>query len=182
MHGNGYEPASRSVLHVLAWALCFSVAGAQQLDPLNVHAYEPASLESVFSKTPTDPTASIEVARAGEWYRVDAVFTGQLRAPVPEENALLEAWEENRGYKPGIGVDMPEVEFGDGGMRYWLRFGYPASMEFKQLKPGQPFTLFVERVGFSLGRPVVMLVFFGTPEVVARTLAQPTPAEPSPPD
>jgi hypothetical protein len=136
----------------------------------------------VFSKVPTDRTASFEVARAGEWYRVDGVYTGQLRAPPPDANVLLEAWENARQYKPGIGVEMPEVEFEDGGTRYWLRFGYPATMAFNQLKPGQRFTLFVERIGFSLGRPVVMLVLFGTPEVVAQTLAQPTPAEPPPPD
>ena len=50
-----------------------------------------------------------------------------------------------------FGGELPELEFEQGGRRYWVMAGLPGGLGFDVYPPGQKLTIYLQRVGFASG-------------------------------
>lgn len=66
---------------------------------------------------------------------------------------------------------MSELEFEQGGRRYWVMAGLPAGLGFDVYPPGQDLTIYLQRVGFASGVPVAVLTMARLPDGVSTTRA-----------
>jgi hypothetical protein len=159
-------------------------AQSQQSKPndLDLHAYKRVpSLAKLFAANPRHRKAATELAPAGQWFLVEARYTGQRRKCFPAKEPLLTEWAVSRGFPSDLfDDDYPELEFEEGGKKYWIMVGIPAAFALdSHLKP-QKLALFVQRVGFVRGKPFHFITLQGSPEDVARELAKPVPPPPPP--
>lgn len=157
-------------------ALLLPEAVLGQYGRIDLRAYQPATLASVFAAVPKAPAAAIELPEADELARADATYTGNERRPRPDLYPLIAAWAQQRQLEMSVineSFHEREVEFEEGSRRYWMLIGYPASFDVRSVKPGQRLALFLHRIGFASGRPVVVVHRMGTPTGVAAELVKP---------
>jgi hypothetical protein len=68
-----------------------------------------------------------------------------------------------------FGGELPELEFEQGGKRYWIMAGMPGGLGFDVYPPGQKLTIYLQRVGFASGTPVAILILAKLPGGVTST-------------
>ena len=109
-----------------------------------------------------------ELAPPGQWYTTTATFTGQKRQPSSRFRPLISSWMGSRG-QPADLVDMffsgdlPELQFEQGGKKYWVMAGLPGGLGFDVYPAGQKLTIYLQRVGFASGTPVAVLTLAKLP-------------------
>jgi hypothetical protein len=175
----GLSPMRCSRVRKLPWprpAAFVAIAGllrptaAAGFDEIDLRAYRPATLQSVFAATPASPGNFVELAAADVQARVEAVYTGNRREPSAVLlRPLMTAWTQSRGLKDSL-ADLrkfPEMEFKDEGRRYWMIAFYPAVLRAADAKPGQRFGLFLRRIGLTAGQPVVLIDLMASEQVAA---------------
>jgi hypothetical protein len=115
-----------------------------------------------------------ELAPPGQWYTTTATYTGQKRQPSSRFRPLISSWMGSRG-EPADTVDMffggelPELQFEQGGKKYWVMAGLPGGLGFEVYPPGQKVTIYLQRVGFASGTPVAVLTLAKLPTGVTST-------------
>jgi hypothetical protein len=53
--------------------------------------------------------------------------------------------------------ELPELQFEQGGKKYWVMTGLPGGLGFDIYPAGQKLTIYLQRVGFASGTPVAVL-------------------------
>ncbi len=68
-----------------------------------------------------------------------------------------------------FGGELPELQFEQGGKKYWVMAGLPGGLGFDVYPPGQKLSIYLQRVGFSSGTPVAVLTLAKLPGGVTST-------------
>jgi hypothetical protein len=156
---------------LLAAATVMAQSGATDTDE---SAYAPATLAKIFGGAARSQNDEAELAGAREWYTTTATFTGHKRKPSGRFRPIISAWAGSRGEDQSttemyFGGELPELEFEQGGKRYWVMAGLPGGLGFDVYPPGQKLTIYLQRVGFSSGTPVAVLTMAKLPAGVTGT-------------
>ena len=161
-------------LAVLAWAFvgggAFAQSGTSDTDEA---AYTPSTLAKIFGGSARSQNDEAELAAPGQWHSTTAAFTGQKRQPSSRFRPLISSWVGSRGLTPDVvemyfGGDLPELQFEQGGKKYWVMAGLPGGLAFNY-PPGQKLSIYLQRVGFASGTPVAVLTLAKLPTGVTST-------------
>src|SRR3954462_9896611 len=152
-------PARSVTVMRMRYLLVLLLAGvvqAQSADDSDVAAYTPATLATVLGGTARSQNDEAELVGPHEWYSTSATFTGHKRPPSGRYRPLIGAWLSSRGQDESgadtyFGGELPELEFEQGGRRYWVMAGLPGGLGFDVYPPGQKLTIYLQRVGFASG-------------------------------
>src|SRR5688500_1572363 len=141
-------------------------------------AYAPATLAKIMGGAARAQNDEAELGAAGQWYTTTATFTGRKRPISGRFRPIIGAWLSSRGE----GVDavemyfageLKELEFEQAGKKHWVLAGLPGGLGFDVYPPGQKLTLYLQRLGFASGKPVVMLTLARLPTGGTATTAPP---------
>ena len=137
-------------------------------------AYAPSTLAKILGGTARSQNDEAEFAGSNEWYSTSANFTGRKRPPSGRYRPIVSAWVSSRGLDSSttetfFSGDLPELEFEQGGRRYWVLGGLPGGLGFDVYPPGQKLTIYLQRVGFASGTPVAVLTMAKLPSGVTST-------------
>jgi len=141
-------------------------------------AYAASTLAKVFGGAARSLNDEAELAAPGDWFTTTATFTGRKRPPSGRNRPIVGAWLSSRGEDASMlemyfSGDLPELEFEQGGRKYWVLAGLPGGLGFDVYPPGQKLTIYLQRLGFASGTPVVMLTMAKLPAGVTSTSAPP---------
>ncbi len=143
------------------------VAAAQAPDT-DESAYQPSTLAKILGGTARSVNDEAELAGPGQWYSTTANYTGHKRTPSGRYRPIIGAWISSRGEDASLtdtyfGGELPELEFEQGGHRYWIMAGLPGGLGFDVYPPGQKLTIYLQKVGFASGSPVAVLILAKLP-------------------
>jgi len=169
--------ARRTCLAAMLIASCLAMAQAASSDT-DESAYVTATLAKIFGGAARSINDEAELAAPGEWYTTTAIFTGRKRPPSGRHRPIVSAWLSSRGedasmLEPYFSGDLPELEFEQGGRKFWVLAGLPGGLGFDVYPPGQKLTIYLQRLGFASGTPVVMLTMARLPAGVTSTTSPP---------
>jgi len=167
--------ARRACFAAMLFASCVALAQAAPSDS-DESAYAPSTLARVFGGAARSLNDEAELAAPGEWYTTTASFTGHKRPPSGRNRPIVGGWLSSRGEDASMlemyfSGDLPELEFEQGGRKYWVLAGMPGGLGFDVYPPGQKLTIYLQRLGFASGSPVVMLTMARLPGGVTSTSA-----------
>lgn len=141
-----------------------SAALAAQSLPTDVEesSYTPSTLAKILGGAARSQNDEAELAPNGEWFSTTATYTGQKRPPSGRYRPLISNWVSSRGESADavqmyFSGDLPELQFEQGGKKYWVMAGLPGGLGFDVYPPGQKLQIFLQRVGFASGAPVAVL-------------------------
>jgi hypothetical protein len=125
-------------------------------------SYTPSTLAKILGGAARSQNDEAELAKNGEWFSTTATYTGQKRPPSGRYRPLISHWVGSRGESADavelyFSGDLPELQFEQGGKKYWVMAGLPGGLGFDVYPPGQKLQIFVQRVGFASGTPVAVL-------------------------
>jgi hypothetical protein len=171
----GIRPRGGCVaLAVFVWALlgggAFAQSGPSDTDE---SIYTPSTLAKILGGSARSQNDEAELAAPGQWYSTTAAFTGQKRQPSSRFRPLISSWVGSRGLTPDVvemyfGGELPELQFEQGGKKYWVMAGLPGGLAFNY-PPGQKLSIYLQRVGFASGTPVAVLTLVKLPTGVTST-------------
>jgi hypothetical protein len=157
---------------VMLWA-CWDAA-AQGPSDTDEAAYTPSTLAKIMGGAARSQNDEAELAPPGQWHHTTATFTGQKRQPSSRYRPLISSWMGSRGQSPDLvdmhfGGELPELQFEQGGRKYWVMAGLPGGLGFDIYPPGQKLSIYLQRVGFASGTPVAVLTLAKLPGGVTST-------------
>lgn len=149
------------------------VAAAQTPDT-DESAYAPATLAKIMGGAARSQNDEAELVGPSQWFFTTANYTGHKRTPSGRFRPIIGAWLSSRGEDSSMsdmyfGGELPELEFEQGGKRYWIMGGMPGGLGFDVYPPGQKLTIYLQRVGFASGTPVALLTLAKLPGGVTST-------------
>jgi len=153
---------------LMAFLAAGAAAVAQAPSDTDESAYTPSTLAKILGGAARSQNDEAELAAPGQWFYTTATYTGHKRPPSGRYRPLAGAWASSRG-EGATTVDMlfsgelPELEFEQGGRRYWILAGLPGGLGFDVYPPGQKLTIYLQRMGFASGTPVVLLTLAKLP-------------------
>jgi hypothetical protein len=152
----------------LACLLAHSIAAAQAPADTDESAYTAATLARIMGGAARSQNDEAELAAPGQWFSTTATYTGRKRPPSGRFRPLASAWASSRGEGSTLvdmlfGGELPELEFEQGGKRYWILAGLPGGLGFDVYPPGQKVTIYLQRMGFASGTPVALLTLAKLP-------------------
>jgi hypothetical protein len=161
---------------LLAVLLAAGSAAAQSPADTDESAYAPATLARIFGGAARSQNDEAELAAPGQWFTTTARFTGRKRPPSGRYRPLANAWASSRGEGAAtvdmlFGGELPELEFEQGGKRYWVLAGLPGGLGFDAYPAGQELTIYLQRMGFASGTPVALLTLAKLPGGATRATA-----------
>jgi hypothetical protein len=147
-----------------AWGL----ARAQAPSDTDESAYAPSTLARILGGAARSQNDEAELAAPGQWFYTTATWTGHKRAPSGRYRPLANAWASSRGEGATtvdmlFGGELLELEFEQGGKRYWVLAGLPGGLGFDAYPAGQKLTIYLQRMGFASGTPIVLLTLAKLP-------------------
>lgn len=154
---------------LIVWCLVAGgVALAQAPSDTDESAYAPSTLAKIFGGTARSQNDEAELAGPGQWFSTTATYTGHKRTPSGRYRPLANAWASSRGDGAStvdmlFGGELPELEFEQGGKRYWVLAGLPSGLGFDVYPAGQKLTIYLQRMGFASGTPVALLTLAKLP-------------------
>jgi hypothetical protein len=153
---------------VAAWLACAVAAAQSGASDTDESAYAPATLSKILGGTARSQNDEAELAPPGQWFTTTATFTGQKRQPSGLFRPLISSWIGSRGLTPDLtdlffGGDLPELQFEQGGKKYWVMAGLPGGLGFDVYPAGQKLTIYLQRVGFASGKAVAVLTLAKLP-------------------
>ena len=156
---------------LLAATVVLGQAGASDTDE---SAYAPSTLAKILGGAARSQNDEAELAGAHEWYTTSATFTGHKRTPSGRFRPIISTWVGSRGEDSSttemyFGGELPELEFEQGGRRFWVMAGLPGGLGFDVYPPGQKLTIYLQRVGFASGTPVAVLTMAKLPNGITTT-------------
>jgi hypothetical protein len=137
-------------------------------------AYAPATLAKIFGGAARSQNDEAELAGSGDWYTTTANFTGRKRPITGRYRPLIGAWVSSRGHDTSTTElyftgELHDLEFEQGGRKYWVTAGLPGGLGFDVYPPGQKLTIYLQKVGFASGTPVAVLTMAKLPTGVTST-------------
>jgi hypothetical protein len=149
------------------------IARAQASDT-DESAYAPSTLARIMGGTARSQNDEAELAGPSQWFFTTANYTGHKRTPSGRYRPIISAWLSSRGEDSSMadmyfGGELPELEFEQGGRRFWIMGGMPGGLGFDVYPPGQKLTIYLQRVGFASGTPVALLTLAKLPGGVTST-------------
>jgi hypothetical protein len=165
---------ARRVRACFAVALLSCAAAAQGPSDTDESAYTPSTLAKIMGGAARSQNDEAELAAPGQWYTTTATFTGQKRQPSSRFRPIISSWLGSRGESPELvdtyfGGELPELQFEQGGKKYWVMAGMPGGIGFGVYPPGQKLSIYLQRVGFASGTPVAVLTLAKLPTGVTST-------------
>jgi len=151
------------------------MAAAQSLpEDTNESAYANSTLAKILGGAARSQNDEAELAGLNEWFTTTANFTGRKRPLSGRFRPIVGAWVSSRGLDTSyvdtyFSAELPELEFEQGGRKYWIMAGLPGGLGFEVYPPGQKLTIYLQRLGFSSGTPVAVLTMAKLPTGVAST-------------
>jgi len=150
---------------------CVVVGGAafaQSPSDTDESDYAPSTLAKILGGTARSQNDEAELAGPGQWFSTTATYTGHKRTPSGRYRPLANAWASSRGDGAStvdmlFGGELPELEFEQGGKRYWVLAGLPGGLGFDVYPAGQKLTIYLQRMGFASGTPVALLTLARLP-------------------
>ena len=154
--------AVRAAALLLGGLFAASAFGQSSPDDTNEAAYTPSTLAKIMGGAARSQNDEAELGPNGAWFTTTATFTGAKRQPSGRFRPLISSWVSSRGESGDItdmyfSGDLPELQFEQGGKKYWLMTGLPGGLGFDVYPPGQKLAIYVQRVGFASGVPVAVL-------------------------
>jgi len=152
-----------------------AVAGAQSLPgDTDESAYQSSTLAKILGGAARSQNDEAELANLTDWYTTTANFTGRKRPLSGRFRPIVGAWINARGQDPSnveayFSGELPELEFEQGGRKYWVLAGLPGGLGFDVYPPGQKLSIYLQRLGFSSGTPVAVLTMAKLPTGVTST-------------
>lgn len=151
-------------------ALLVSVTAQSQSLPQDTDesAYSSSTLAKILGGEARSRNDEAELAGPTQWFHTTATFTGRTRPPSGRNRPLIGAWMSSRGLdaslvEPYFSGDLPELEFEQGGRKFWVLAGMPGGLGFDVYPAGQKLTIYLQRVGFSSGTPIAVLTLVKIP-------------------
>lgn len=153
------------------WLACLaSMAAGAQPAPADTDesAYAASTLASILGGAARSQNDEAELAGPTQWFHTTATFTGRKRPPSGRNRPIINAWMSGRGQDASMtdmyfSGDLPELEFEQGGRKFWILAGMPGGLGFDVYPPGQKLTIYLQRVGFSSGVPIAVLTLAKLP-------------------
>ena len=151
------------------------VAAAQSLPgDTDESAYQPSTLAKILGGAARSQNDEAELAGLADWFTTTANFTGRKRPLSGRFRPIVGAWISARGQDPSnvetyFSGELPELEFEQGGRKYWIIAGLPGGLGFDVYPPGQKLTIYLQRLGFASGTPVAVLTMAKLPTGVTST-------------
>jgi hypothetical protein len=143
-------------------------------DDTDESAYRPSTLAKILGGAARSQNDEAELAGPAEWYTTTANFTGRKRPTSGRYRPIIGAWVSSRGQDPSttdtfFSGELSELEFEQGGRKYWVMAGLPGGLGFDVYPPGQKLTIYLQRVGFASGVPVAVMTLAKLPTGVTST-------------
>ena len=159
---------------VAAWFLCGVAAAQSGPNDTDESAYTPSTLAKILGGAARSQNDEAELAAPGQWFTTTATYTGQKRQPSSRFRPLISSWVGSRGGAPELvdmffGGELPELQFEQGGKKYWVMAGLPGGLGFGVYPPGQKLSIYLQRVGYASGTPVAVLTLAKLPGGVTST-------------
>lgn len=131
-------------------------------------AYAPSTLAKIMGGAARSQNDEAELAGPSQWFFTTASYTGHKRTPSGRFRPIMGAWLSSRGQDSSMtdmyfSGELPELEFEQGGKRYWIMAGMPGGLGFDVYPPGQKLTIYLQRVGFASGTPVAVMTLARLP-------------------
>lgn len=172
------KPILSGLCALLAAFCVLPVSKAATPDDSEESAYKASTLAKLFAPAARSQNDEAELAAPGQWFFTTATFTGNRRKPSGRYRPLISAWAHSREQGEEVlellfGGEFPELEFEQGGRKYWVFAGYPGGMGSDVYRAGQRLTIYLQRVGFASGTPVVMMAMVRPPADGAPSAAPP---------
>src|SRR5688572_3936376 len=145
------------------------MAAAQSLpEDTNESAYANSTLAKILGGAARSQNDEAELAGLADWFTTTANFTGRKRPLSGRFRPIVGAWISARGQDPSnvetyFSGELPELEFEQGGRKYWIIAGLPGGLGFDVYPPGQKLTIYLQRLGFASGTPVAVLTMAKLP-------------------
>ena len=161
---------------ILALLLTLPASGQGTPNDADESAYAPATLAKILGGAARSQNDEAELGNAGAWFTTTATYTGQKRQPSGRFRPLISSWVSSRGETGDItdmyfSGELPELQFEQGGKKYWVMSGLPGGLGFDVYPAGQKLTIYLQRVGFASGTPVAVLRMAKLPSGVTATTA-----------
>jgi hypothetical protein len=155
----------------LWWGLAAAQSAPADTDE---SAYTPSTLAKIMGGAARSQNDEAELASPGQWFTTTATYTGQKRKPSSRFRPLISSWMGSRGQSSDLvdmffGGELPELQFEQGGKKYWVMAGLPGGLGFDVYPPGQKLSIYLQRVGFASGTPVAVLTLARLPGGVTST-------------
>jgi hypothetical protein len=149
-------------------ALLVGVAAAQSPADTDESAYAPATLAKIMGGAARSQNDEAELTGPGQWFTTTATYTGRKRPISGRYRPIIGSWLSSRGegqdavemYFTG---ELKELEFEQGGKKYWVLAGLPGGLGFDIYPAGQKLTIYLQRVGFASGAPVAVMTLAKLP-------------------
>jgi hypothetical protein len=156
----------RQLFVLLALGLCATLARAAS--DTDEAAYAPATLAKILGGAARSHNDEAELAAPGEWFQTTATFTGHKRPISGRFRPIVSAWTSSRGEGQEVvemyfSGELSELEFEQGGRKFWVLAGLPGGLGFDIYPGGQKLTIYLQRVGFTLGAPVAVMTIAKLP-------------------
>ena len=131
-------------------------------------AYAPAPLAKIMGGAARSQNDEAELGAAGRWFTTTATFTGRKKPISGRYRPIIGAWASSRGEGQDVvemyfSGELQELEFEQGGKRYWVLAGLPGGLGFDVYAGGQQLSIYLQRVGFASGTPVAVLTLAKLP-------------------
>ena len=149
------------VLRASAGGVC--ARGQRAPSDTDESAYAPSTLAKILGGTARSQNDEAELAALervvhhhGEFHRPQAPAFG----PLSTDHRRLGQQPRPGSLDHGACIfsgDLPELEFEQGGRKYWVMAGLPGGLGFDVYPPGQKLTIYLQTVGFASGTPVAVL-------------------------
>jgi hypothetical protein len=152
---------------LLVLLLVSGTAWAQSSDT-DESAYAPSTLAKIMGGAARSQNDEAELAGPSQWFFTTANYTGHKRTPSGRFRPIIGAWLSSRGEDSSsadmyFNGELPELEFEQGGKRYWIMAGMPGGLGFDVYPPGQKLTIYLQRLGFASGTPVAVMTLAKLP-------------------
>lgn len=157
-----------------SWLACGVAAAQSGPSDTDESAYTPSTLAKIMGGAARSQNDEAELGPPGQWFNTTATYTGQKRQPSSRFRPLISSWMGSRGQSADLvdmffGGDLPELQFEQGGKKYWVMAGLPGGLGFDVYPPGQKLSIYLQRVGFASGTPVAVLTLAKLPGGVTST-------------
>jgi hypothetical protein len=143
-------------------------ARAQGASDTDESAYAASTLAKILGGTARAQNDEAELGASGQWFTTTATFTGRKRPISGRYRPLIGAWVSSRGESQDVvemyfDGELKELEFEQGGKKYWVLAGLPGGLGFDVYPAGQKLSIYLQRVGFASGTPVALMTLVKLP-------------------
>jgi hypothetical protein len=153
-----------------------TAAGQGGVSDTDESAYAPSTLSKIMGGVARAQNDEAELRDRGRWFTTTATFTGRKRPISGRYRPIIGAWVSSRGEGQDVvemyfSGELSELEFEQGGKKYWVLAGLPGGLGFDVYPAGQKLSIYLQRIGFASGTPVAIMTLAKLPGGATSTVA-----------